>query len=224
MVETFESLIADHQNLVTALAKRIHRKLPRFIAFEDVLSYGQLGLTQAARTYQPVEGAEFATFAHYRISGAIYDGLARMNWNSRSQLRRQKAMSAANAELEARSCESGNRDTEGQARNFFDTVEGLATVYHFSTLATEENFQEQVEDESAQPEELAIGREMAGVLREALDTLDEDERKLIEMTYFEDKSLAEAAAEMGKSRSWGCRFHSKILKKLGACLGDREGV
>jgi len=218
MVETFDSLITENQNLVHGIAKRIHRRLPRFIAIEDVVSYGQLGLAQAARTYQPVKGAEFATFAHYRISGAIYDGLARMNWASRSQIRKQKAMRAANELMENNAAENSPTDTEAQAKCFFDTVESLSTVYSFSTLATDENYQDQVEDDALSPVESAQRNEMSEVLCSALESLDPDERKLITLTYFEDMSIAEAADQMGKSRSWGSRFHSRILKKLNTLL------
>lgn len=214
MVETFDSLINQHQNLVLAISRNIYRRLPRHIAYEDVLSYGQLGLTQAARTYQPVAGAEFATYAHYRITGAIYDGLARMNWTSRAEIRRQRAMQASAALMEERANEEPPTDTESQARSFFETVESLSTVYCFSALSADSAFEDAVDGEMENPSEQASENELKAVLREAIATLSPTEQSLIQMTYFENLSLAEAASKLGKSRSWGCRNHARILKKL----------
>jgi DNA-directed RNA polymerase specialized sigma subunit len=42
------------------------------------------------------------------------------------------------------------------------------------------------------------------------------------LTYFEGKTLTEAADELGKSKSWASRVHTRILEKLArsmACHG-----
>ena len=76
--KTSRQLIEDNQGLVRSLAKRIHRGLPSHVEFEDLVSYGQAGLAEAARSFDPEVGSQFSTFAYYRIRGAIYDGLAKM--------------------------------------------------------------------------------------------------------------------------------------------------
>ena len=73
-----EQLIEQGQALVFSLAARIARSVPVRVDLEDLIGYGELGLAQAARDFVPDRGAEFTSYAYYRVRGAIFDGLAQM--------------------------------------------------------------------------------------------------------------------------------------------------
>ena len=79
-----DDLVFSHQGLVRAIARGIHRSFPSYIDLDDLIGYGQLGLTQAARDFDPERGIQFSTFAYYRIRGAILDGANQMNWLKRT--------------------------------------------------------------------------------------------------------------------------------------------
>ena len=217
-METFESRIEDHQPLVVSLAQQIHKRLPRFITYDDVVSYGQVGLAQASRTYQPQPGTKFSSYAYYRIKGAIYDGIARMNWTTRAEYRKYKAMQMANAAVAANSDDSTEPSQESDARWFANNVESLAMVYVFSSADSENPFENQLLGDDVAPDEAAENNELSQKLHEAIKNLPDDEKQLVTLTYFEGQSLAEAASQLGKSRSWGSRTHARILKTLGSEL------
>ena len=217
-METFKERIEKHQPLVMSIAKQIHKRLPRFITFEDVLSYGQVGLTQASRTYQPQPGTKFSSYAYYRISGAIYDGIARMNWTSRAEYRRYKALREANSVAESNSGGADCDDPEKDARWFSNTVENLAVVYVFSSADDDNPIENQLAGDNDPPEDIAERNELCGKLHHAIGGLADDEQQLVQLTYFQGQSLAEAAKSLGRSRSWGSRTHAKILKTLGTEL------
>ena len=218
MIETFEERIEKHQPMVISIASKIHKRLPRFISYEDVLSCGQIGLTQAARTYQPQPKAKFSTYAYYRIRGAIFDGLSRMNWTTRAEYRRYKAMQMANAAVESNGKDDDSSDPEKNANWFVDTVQNLSTVYLFSAADTENPIENQLVGNDEDPSERAETKELTEKLSVALATLTSEEQQLIQLTYFQNLSLAEAAKKLDKSRSWGSRTHAKILKTLGGQL------
>ena len=218
MIETFESRIEKHQPMVISIASRIHKRLPRFIPYEDVLSCGQIGLAQAARSYQPQPNAQFSTFAYYRITGAIYDGLSRMNWTTRAEYRRYKAMQMANSVAETNSPGDDSSDPEKNANWFANTVENLSVVYLFSAADTENPIENQLVGNDDDPGGQAETKELTELLGVALATLPDDEKQLIQLAYFEGLSLAEAAKKLNKSRSWGSRTHAKVLKTLGKQL------
>ena len=67
-----------------ALAIKVLQTLPSAVDLNDLIAYGDIGLVEAAERYDPRRGVAFATFAHYRIKGAIYDGLREMGYYSRS--------------------------------------------------------------------------------------------------------------------------------------------
>ncbi len=218
--KTFEDLIAENQGLVESLAKSIHRRLPPFLRYEDVLSYGQLGLTQAARTFQPREGSSFSTYAYYRIQGSIFDGISRMNWTTRSTYRRVKREQMAAEVLADQDATKKDASPEGKSDWLFDTTSKLAMVYLSTPLNDSQTFSDTVEDDDADdPMMQAETKELTDNLRTLVKTLPEVERELIERTYYKGDSLAEAAKAIGKSRSWASRTHSKILKKLASELG-----
>lgn len=217
-MDTSQSRIEEHQPLVISIASQIHKRLPRFITYEDVLSYGQVGLAQASRTYQPQPGTKFSSYAYYRISGAIYDGIARMNWTTRAEYRRYKAMQMANSVAESRAGSSDCDDPEKDANWLSNTVENLAVVYVFSAADSDNPIENQLVGNNSAPEELAETNELCGKLHEAIDELPEDEQQLVRLTYFDGQSLAEAAKSLGRSRSWGSRTHAKVLKTLGTHL------
>ena len=80
--DAVERLIAENQALVRSIASTIARRLPPNVDTEDLIAYGQVGLAGAARDFDPGRGTSFATFAYYRIRGAIYDGISRLSWTS----------------------------------------------------------------------------------------------------------------------------------------------
>jgi RNA polymerase sigma factor for flagellar operon FliA len=217
-----DDLIAAHQGLVVSITKSIQRRVPRQIPYEDLLSYGQLGLVQAARTYLPVEGSVFATFAHYRITGAIYEGLTRMNWTSRAEYRRRRAEQAADDVLrqqaDTQNLEPAN--LAGHAGGLARTVSQLSAVFLISELGDgADSGLEPAVDEPA-PSEQMENQELVELVRAAIAGLTTEEQQLIHMVYFDDCSLAQAAQKLGKSRSWASRSHGAILQRLTTRLGD----
>jgi RNA polymerase sigma factor for flagellar operon FliA len=211
----YQKLIEDHLDLVRSMAQSIHRRLPAYIRFDDVLSYGHLGLTQAARSYQPFPGSTFSTYAYYRIQGAIFDGVTRMNWSTRSAYREAKRRQMANEVLDDQNAQEPAATVEGLTNWMVDTTSQLAMVYLSTPLNESQSVGDLVVDQSTtDPSELAETGELTSRLRHLIAELPSSEKKLIELTYFEGKSLAEAAVELNKSRSWACRMHAKVLKKM----------
>ena len=59
-------------------------------------------------------------------------------------------------------------------------------------------------------------------MREALTTLSEKERQLMELYYFGDKNLEEAGAQLGLSKSWACRLHARAVDLLRQAMDDAD--
>src|SRR6185503_15848049 len=63
--------------------------LPAILDYEDILSYGTIGLIEALDRYDDSKGVKFETYAISRIRGAIIDALRSLDRLPRSV--RQKA-------------------------------------------------------------------------------------------------------------------------------------
>jgi RNA polymerase sigma factor for flagellar operon FliA len=222
-------LIEENQGLVRSLALKIHRKLPPHVELDDLVAYGQIGLAEAARDFDPSRGGRFSTYAYYRIRGEIYDGLAKMNWFSRSEYRRIRYNQMANDTLEADGAKNpaaDGDDAEGELRWFRDISSNLAVV----CIATQGDFGQQAslasmaDPTAPDPPTVVISRETTHRLRQLIDTLPSEARKLIVATYFGGETLQEAGRHLGISKSWASRLHAKALEHLARSLRLVEAV
>jgi RNA polymerase sigma factor for flagellar operon FliA len=219
-------LIEDNQGLVRSLAKRIHRGLPSHVEFEDLVAYGQAGLAEAARSFDPNQGSQFSTFAYYRIRGSIYDGLAKMNWFSRAhyqQVRNQQMSSevlAVDAEAPA---ESGTLKDDV---NWLTRTSGALGVVYLMSRAPEDSeagSQELADPSAATPPAELARRELAEKLHQLLEELPPEAAALTRGVYFEGLTLQEAGERIGVSKAWASRLHARTLERLARSL-RRLGV
>src|SRR5262245_17644591 len=58
---------------IKPIALRLRRTLGRAAEIDDLMSYGQGGLLEAARRFDPARGVPFRAFANFRIRGAMLD-------------------------------------------------------------------------------------------------------------------------------------------------------
>jgi RNA polymerase sigma factor FliA len=226
-----QALFDQGQALVRSLALRIAQTSGVRIDLEDLIAYGQIGLAEAARDYQPNRGSQFTSYAYYRIRGAIYDGLGKMTGNTRARCRQMKRQQLADEVLreinETQELEAdGSLDQE--IKWFRRITERLAVVY-FSSLSEQQSDweDEQFADEAAPPPVQVASREIAEKLRKMIEKLPSGERELVRKVYFEGATLQQAATELGISKSWASRLHSKTLSQLATMLrqvGVREAL
>ncbi len=207
----------QHLGLVEAIARKILRSLPAFVDAEDLIAFGQIGLIEASRRYDPSRGVLFKTFSYYRIRGAIYDGIRKMSWFAASPARKATFQGAAN-ELMAESGESGQAGrglmtVEEQIERAKDMIESIATAKMLSMDAPETPIELPDEEQTSALEVVEIA-EMGDLMRVCVGQLEEKERSVIEDYYFNHMTLEEAGAKLGLSKSWTSRLHARALKNL----------
>lgn len=218
--------IDQSQGLVRSIATKIFSQLPSHVNYDDLVSYGQLGLMQAAYAFQPEKDVAFQTFAYHRIRGAIYDGLGKMSWTSRAVRQRIRAerLSAELLEQQVRATQdSGVQSMIADADSLVRTTERIAVVHLLTDSASDgQGIEQTVEDGRIKPDEAVAHQEMCSLLRRAVRELPEPEKTLIQLNYFEGKTLTESATSLGKSKSWASRVHARVLEKLAHRLRDES--
>ncbi len=222
--DSIQELVEECQGLVRSLAVAIHRKLPPTVELDDLIAYGQVGLVEAAREFDPARGNRFSTYAYYRIRGAIYDGLAKMSWFGRNEQNQLRAEERANAVLEAEVQERGEAgaqaDPESDLRWFRRVTRALAIVHLATGTAPGEPSEAESVADPAAPSAVSVAmrEEVYRKLHELIETLPEDAAQLIRATYFEGLTLQEAGRRIGISKSWASRLHAKALQRLAHAL------
>ncbi|MBX3383194.1 MAG: sigma-70 family RNA polymerase sigma factor [Phycisphaeraceae bacterium] len=216
-----DRLIIEQQPYVRALARNIAKHLPAHADFEELVAFGQLGLVEAARQFDPTRGVSFTTFAHYRIRGAIFDGLRKMTWLPPAARRQVHEHSVLNDALEHDADKlSASDDPRYLARQFSEAVERLGAVYLMSSIVDDDSTREGPADSGAAPTTESEGREIRGRLRDAIDSLPPDDAALVRMLYLEQKSMSEVGAILNKNKSTICRRHAEAIAKLRQCMGE----
>jgi len=222
-----QTRINECQGMVRSLAASIRRKLPPRVDLDDLIAYGQVGLAEAARDFDPSRGSRFSTYAYYRIRGAIYDGLSKMSWFSRTQYKQVRYQQMAN-EVMRNDGETAKDESASQQSNaqWFGDLSRALVVVHLATRAGDADdvgAATPADTSMPEPDNIAIGREIGQKLHELVDALPDEAGQLIRATYFEGHTLQEAAKRLGISKSWASRLHAKTLQRLARSL-RRMGV
>ena len=71
-----------------------------------------------------------------------------------------------------------------------------------------------------QPDQVVARQELKRTLSEAIDSLTENERKVIALYYYEELTLKEISMILEVSESRVSQLHTKALKKMREKLGD----
>lgn len=219
-----DKLVGDCQGLVRSIAWKIHQKLPSYVDLDDLIGYGNLGLTQAAISYDPCKSRKFTTYAYYRVRGAILDGLRQMDWFRLADYHRGSYEQLA---LDVVGSYSDDRDDAEECLE--DQVQWLRTVCSRLTVVQLLNQtcggSDSFEDHKGQsPAAIAIEQEVREYLGQLIADLPVAEKDLIESTYFEGLSLKEAGDRQSKSKSWASRLHAVALRRLERGLRSHGAV
>lgn len=208
---------------VRSLAAQVRKQFNSQLEMDELVSWGQIGLLEASERFDPKVGANFLTFAHYRIKGAIFDGLRKMGVLKGSEARHAGTAERVNAYMGNLSDrdQGSNRgvSVDDDVRELSSAVTGLAMVFASSLEGTEGL---QLSDGQLPADERLELEQMKLRVRAAIGRLPEKERKLLEGYYFQSKTLEEAGAEIGQSKSWASRLHARAVEKLKDLLEEDE--
>lgn len=190
----------------------------------DLLAFGQQGLVEAALRYDPDRG-DFKRFAYYRVRGAMIDGLRKMGpWTRRGY---ERIAILGTLDRAADAGDDGDQvapETALQAaerlRQHMAAMVTAVTIGVFAESAHEGDTVVPKDGRALQDEELGR-RQVAASVQEALASLEEPDRGVVERMYLGGERLDDIARDLGCSKSWASRIHTRALKKLGARLKDK---
>ncbi|HEV8549875.1 MAG TPA: sigma-70 family RNA polymerase sigma factor [Polyangiaceae bacterium] len=209
-------------DLVDAIARRIAREVGPSAELADLVSYGREGLLDAARKFDPNRGVPFRGYASFRVRGAIIDGVRQSARLPRRAHERLNGLAAANRVSEGASEDTFAPRPPGATaadaeRALGEHLAAMATAVAVGLLTTTA-YNDEGERVSvaadATPEE-AFGRaEMLEVVRQAITELPAEEQTLVRRHYLEGERFDHVAAELGLSKSWASRLHTRAIKRL----------
>ncbi|MBJ7601085.1 MAG: B/F/G family RNA polymerase sigma-70 factor [Candidatus Nephthysia bennettiae] len=218
-----ERLVAGYEGLVHFLARRFQN---RGEPLEDIVQVGFLGLIKAIDRFDPSLGNEFTTFATPTILGEIkryfrdkgwairfprrlqelYQQVVRVNEEMKNQLGRQPSMAEVAERL---GVEPDN------------VLEAMEMSSAFTPVSIDATLGGDGDDDGRQLSEAVGGEdpnldrvEMRQVLDKAMQYLNERERRIMIMRFFDEMSQSEVAKRLGISQMHVSRLQRAALEHL----------
>jgi len=177
------------------------------VEFGEYLQFARLGLLEAIERYDPAREASFATFATYRIRGAILNGIERL-----SELATQKALRRRLRRERLRSIrEHGEAAAEDPFARMVDLTLKLAIGY----LLEESGLWKADEaDRAADPYVRLEVKRLGERLSMLVAALPEREQQIVRLHYFQHKEFTEIGLVMQLSKGRVSQLHVRALRLL----------
>ena len=211
--------VLDEDKLVTENMGLINMAVKRYLGFgvdyEDLFQIGAVGLIKAARGFDASKNLKFSTYAVAKIIGEIKtylrdNGEIKVPRSVKEQkFRIERAHSELLRELGREPRISEISERSGIAVD--DIVYALDATQSTVSLDLPPDEGGVTVGSGDSEEEKAIDRVM---VTQMLSTLEADERRLIVLRFFGDKTQAEISKELGLSQVAVSRLEKKVLKKL----------
>jgi RNA polymerase sigma factor for flagellar operon FliA len=231
-----EALILQYAPLVKYVMGRLAISLPSILDYEDILSFGTIGLIEAVERFDDQKGVKFETYAISRIRGAIIDSLRSLDRLPRSV--RQKARQASEAVLHLTNDLGRDPTDEEVAAALGLTPDAYrrqliesswVTVSLDAMGATSDGDEEgagpgsAVADPDGEDFSAEIERqELIGDLADAIRDLPDREQLILSLYYKEELTMREVSQVLGISESRVCQLHARALTRLRAGVMSRQ--
>ena len=231
-----EKLLVEYVGLVKVVAGRLSMYLGYTVEYDDLVGYGTFGLIDAIDKFDNLKGVKFETYASLRIRGAILDQIRKMDWIPRTLRQKQKKLEAAYQKVEL---EKGRFGTDQEiAKELEISMNELAnwqSQTKVTNLISLDEFMEQGTDikmevtagahaHYEQPESIVEKEELKRQLAEVIDTLTDNEKRVILFYYYEELTLKEISKVLEVSESRVSQLHTKALQKMKSRLGGSIAV
>ena len=214
-----DQLIIEHVGLVKRIAYHLMGRLPASVQVDDLIQAGMIGLIEAAKNYDPTQGASFETYANIRVRGAMLDEVRHSDWSPRSLHKKMRELNEAVKEIE----NTTGRDAKDQevAKKLNISLDEYYQILRDSACARIFSIQSQDGDEalqlSSQEKDPLSRLQNEGIqqsLADVIKQLPEREKLLMSLYYNDELNLKEIGQVLDVSESRVCQIHAQALNRI----------
>ncbi len=215
-----ERALVELMPLVRALASRY---AGRGEPLEDLVQVGALGLVKAVDRFDVDRGVEFSSYAVPTIVGEIRRHFRDKAWAMHVPRRIKELSVRLSRVLDELTTELGRSPTvaelaEAAGAEEEEVIDALDSAHAYSTRSLHAPFEEGGDDSLAEK----LGEEESGyrdvedgsIVATGLDALDERERRIVELRFFDEMTQSQIAAEVGISQMHVSRLLRRALVKM----------
>lgn len=230
--EERDSKILQYLPLVKAIAAKIHRNLPPSVDYNDLVSYGIIGLINAIDHLDESKNPE--SYIRIKIRGAIIDYLRSLDFGSRNIRDKEHKIKQIIKKFQ----DEHQRDpTDEEISNLLgesleDYHESLYKI-SFSYMLSLEDLAFNITEDPDKPYDNFVASDIEGpeiyalkldtkeLLRKAIDQLDDREKLVLQLIFYEELGLKEVAQVLNTSLSRVSQIKTQALEKIKNYLGEK---
>jgi RNA polymerase sigma factor for flagellar operon FliA len=198
----------------------------KYIEYEDLVSYGMLGLMDAINKFDQERGMKFSTYASIRIKGSMIDELRKISPISKGAMDKLNRYNDAIEKLQKKNFREPDIIEISKELNIsLEEVSRIENYINYISVISLEDliFSEEddipligtvVDEKSPSPEKSLEEKELLEFLAKALDNLKEKDKTVLSLYYYERLTLKEIGKILNVSESRVCQLHSRALIHL----------
>lgn len=198
-----EENLSKHLNLVKAMAREIHRRLPRSVEYDDLYQNGVLGLMEAVKKFDSSKRVPFTLYAKFRIRGAILDGL-----RSSDRLTRSHRRTVKSEEMDGN---TGPVTISASAPRVADGDESTSIEANLRS------------NEADSPYRMFQAQEVRELLDEAMEDLPDRHRRMMHLLFHEGLRASEVAERFQVNESRISQMRGSAIRRISAKF-DKSGL
>ncbi|WP_279325438.1 FliA/WhiG family RNA polymerase sigma factor [Clostridium sp. D53t1_180928_C8] len=220
-----EQYILENMSLVKYIASKYFTKNIG-IEYEDLVSYGTMGLIDATNTYKNDRNCKFSTYASLKIRAAIIDEIRRSSPISRSDVSKINEYNAAVEILQNNLLrEPTDLEISKYLNLSINEVKKIDSNINLMTKVSLDSFIFQgsndvkvidtiKEDDKLLPDNIVEEEEKLEILTKAINMLKEKDKLVLSLYYYEELTLKEIGRVLEVSESRVSQLHSRAIVNL----------
>ena len=225
ITQSQEEYILNNLNIVKNIASKYYTEKIG-LEYEDLVSYGVMGLIDATKKFDDKRGVKFSTYAAIRVSSFIIDEIRKYSPISRVDVNKIKEYNKCVDDLQHKLLRKPSIDEVADYMNISKKdISNIrkkivnSTNLYIDNVACEGDkeisFIETIEDkDELLPEEILEKKELQEIMAKAIDTLKEKDRLVLSLYYYEELTLKEIGKVLGVSESRVSQLNSRAISNL----------
>jgi RNA polymerase sigma factor FliA len=231
-LEIREQIVQKYIPLVKYIASRVIIGKTRYVEYDDLVGYGMIGLMDAINKFDSARGMQFSTYASIRIKGAMIDEIRKNSPISKGAIDKLNRYNGAIEQLQTTlyrepSVEEIAKEMKISTQEIYE-IEGYINYISLTSLDDmlfsedyELRLKETIEDKkSPSPEKKLEDKEELEYLSRAIEKLNEKDKIILSLYYYEGFTLKEIGKVLEVSESRVCQLHSRAIVHLRTAMQE----
>lgn len=225
-VDFKKEIIIKYIPLVKYIASRVIIGKTKYIDYDDMVGYGMLGLIDALGKFDETKGMKFSTYASIRIRGSMIDEIRKNSPISKSAIDKVNRYNAAIEKLQRRDMRiPTNLEIAAELEITLKGLSEIESYINYISVVSLEKliFSDDddipliftvVDEKSPSPENSLLEKEQKEYLTKAIDLLNEKDKTVLSLYYYEGLTLKDIGKVLSVSESRICQLHSRAILHL----------